>query len=174
MGESKELIKHWLQLPHDRGYQTAVTLLEYLWESSQDTIIISKGGKGMAPDQIWWFQSIPKILQLLLKYKSISGSLQWNTMDTPEMLHMLIAKLPGRLIDRWYRNAQAIRKRQLHEPDLEDLITIVEEGRVLMNDPLCSRETLHENTKHLERSTHVKARKLKNCYTKADEKVEDS
>ena len=128
----------------------------------------------MAPNQIWWFQSIPKILQLLLKYKSISGSLQWNTMDTPEMLHMLIAKLPGRLIDRWYRNSQAIRKKQLHEPDLEDLITIVEEGRVLTNDPLCSRETLHEYTKHLEKSTHVKARQLKNCCTKAGEKVEDS
>ena len=100
MGESKELIKHCLQLPHDRGYQGAVTLWENLWESSQDTIIISKGGKGMAPDQIWCFQRIPKILQLLLKFKSISSSLQWNTMDTPKMLHMLIAKLPGKLIDR--------------------------------------------------------------------------
>ena len=28
MGEPKELIKHCIQLPHDRGYQTAVTLLE--------------------------------------------------------------------------------------------------------------------------------------------------
>ena len=95
-------------------------------------------------------------------------------MDTPEMLHMLVAKLSGGLIDAWYRNAQAVRKRQLHELDLEDLITIVEEARVLMNDPLCSRETLHQYTKYLEKSTHVKAKKLTNCYTKADEKVEDS
>ena len=28
MGEPKELIKHCIQLPHDQGYQTAVTLLE--------------------------------------------------------------------------------------------------------------------------------------------------
>ena len=28
MGEPKELIKHYIQLPHDHGYQTAVTLLE--------------------------------------------------------------------------------------------------------------------------------------------------
>ena len=27
MGEPKDLIKHSIQLPHDRGYQTAVTLL---------------------------------------------------------------------------------------------------------------------------------------------------
>ena len=54
VGEPKELIKHCIQLPHNRGYQTAVTLLEKnLWESSQDTIIISKGDKGMAADRIW-------------------------------------------------------------------------------------------------------------------------
>ena len=29
------------------------TLGKNLWESSQDSIIISKGGKGIAPDQIW-------------------------------------------------------------------------------------------------------------------------
>ena len=28
MGEPKELIKHCFELPHDRGYQTAMTLLE--------------------------------------------------------------------------------------------------------------------------------------------------
>ena len=27
-GEPKKLIKHWIQLPHDLGYKTAVTLLE--------------------------------------------------------------------------------------------------------------------------------------------------
>ena len=43
-------------------------------------------------------------------------------MDTPEMLCMLIAKLPGGLIDRWNRNVQAIRKRPLRKPDLQDLV----------------------------------------------------
>ena len=52
MGEPKELIKLCIQLL-DRGYYTGVTLFGNLWESSQDTIIISKGGKGMTPDQIW-------------------------------------------------------------------------------------------------------------------------
>ena len=40
-----------------------------------------------------------------------------------------------------------------------------------MNDPLFSREALNEYTKRPERSTHVKTRKLKNCYTKADQKT---
>ena len=41
-----------------------------------------------------------------------------------------------------------------------------------MNDPLFSREALHEYTKHPEKSAHVKAMKRKNCYNKADEKNE--
>ena len=93
-------------------------------------------------------------------------------MDTPEVLCMLIAKLPGGLMDRWNRKVQAIRKWHLREPDLQDLIKFVEEETVLMNDPLFSREALHEYIKHPEKSTHMKARKLKNCYTKADEKNE--
>ena len=91
-------------------------------------------------------------------------------MDNPEMLHMLIAKLLGGLTCRWNRNVQAIKKRHLCEPDLQDLNKFVEEKTVLMNNPLFSREALHEYTEHPEKSTHVKARKLKNCYTKADEK----
>ena len=61
-------------------------------------------------------------------------------MGTPEMLCMLIAKLPGGLIDRWNRNVQAIRKRHLHEPDLQDLINIVEEENV-------AHDTLLSNSK---------------------------
>ena len=83
------------------------------------------------------------------------------------MLCMLIAKLPGGLMDR---------KRHLGKPDLQDLINFVEDETLMMetfmNDALFSREALHEYTKHPEKSTHVKARKLKNCYTKADEKNE--
>lgn len=76
-----------------------------------------------------------------------SGSQQWNTMDTPEMLCMLIAKLPGRLMDRWNNKIQAIRKRHLHGPGLQDLIKFVEEKTVLRNDPLFSREVLHKARK---------------------------
>lgn len=76
-----------------------------------------------------------------------SGSQQWNTVDTPEMLCMLIAKLPGRLVDRWNNKIQAIRKTHLHEPSLQDLIKFVEEKTVLRNDPLFSREALHKARK---------------------------
>ena len=67
-------------------------------------------------------------------------------MSTPEMLHMLIAKLGGGLMDRWHRTIYTIRKKYYWEPDLQDLIRFVEKGTVLMNDRdlLFSREALHE------------------------------
>ena len=122
MGEPKELIKHCIQLPHDCGYQTAVSLLEKLMRILKDTIIRPK-------------------------CERISDSQQWNAIDTPEM-YMLIAKLPGGLMDRWNKKVQVIRKKHLCEPDLQDLMKFVEEETVLMNDPLFSREALHQYTKH--------------------------
>ena len=63
------------------------------------------------------------------------------------MLCMLNSKLPGGLRDRWNWTVQAIRRKKRRKPDLQDLIKFVEEETTLMNDPLFSREALHEYTK---------------------------
>ena len=57
-------------------------------------------------------------------------------MDTPEMVYMLIAKLPGGLMDRLNRKVQVIRKRYLGEPNLQNFIRFVEKKTVVINDPL--------------------------------------
>ena len=79
------------------------------------------------------------------------------------MLYMLIAKLPGGLMDRWTRKVQAIRKRHLREPDLQDLIKFVEEETVLMNNPLFSREALLR--------VHQTSRKVYPCESKETEEL---
>ena len=50
------------------------------------------------------------------------------------MLCMLISKLAEGLMDWWNRTVQAIRKKQIKEPDIQDLIQFVEEETNLMND----------------------------------------
>ena len=101
------------------------------------------------------------------KHSQSVNSQQWNAMNTPDMLRMLTAKFPVELMDRWNRKFQAIRKRHLHEPDLQDLINFVEDEAVLRNNPLFSRES---TSKHPEMFTPMKSRKLKNCYAEPDEK----
>ena len=110
-----------------------------------------------------------KFYNFLLKCESVSESQDWNALDTPEMLCMLISKLPGGLMDRWNRTEQAIRRKQIREPDIQNLIKFVEET-TLMNDLLFSRDTLHEYTKGPEKQNQRRLKQMKNCFVKADKK----
>ena len=74
-------------------------------------------------------------------------------------------------MDRWNRKIQNIRRRELREPDLTDFVCFVEEETLLMNDPLLSREALREYAGQKEKEGKAKHKKLKNCYTKSEEKV---
>ena len=86
------------------------------------------------------------------------------------MLCMLNSKLPGGLRDRWNWTVQAIRRKKRRKPDLQDLIKFVEEETTLMNDPLFSREALHEYKKGPEKENQRRLKHMKNCFTKADKK----
>ena len=72
----------------------------------------------------------------------MSFNLRWNVLDSPNILCMLISKLPGGIIERWNRKVLNIRRRQVREPTLDDTIDFIEEETILMNDPLFSREAL--------------------------------
>ena len=50
-------------------------------------------------------------------------------------------------MDRWNKTVQAIRRKQIRDLDLQDSIQFVEKETTLMNDPLFSREALHEYIK---------------------------
>ena len=110
-----------------------------------------------------------KFYNFLLKSESISESQDWNALDTPEMLCMLISKLPGGLTDRWNRTEQSIRRKQIREPDIQNLIQFVEET-TLMNDLLFSRDTVHEYTIGPEKQNQRRPKQMKNCFVKADKK----
>ena len=56
---------------------------------------------------------------------------QWNALDTPDVLCSLISKLPGNTRDRWNRRVLNLRRHEQIEPELADLIELVEEEVVL-------------------------------------------
>ena len=74
-------------------------------------------------------------------------------------------------MDRWNRKVQNIRRRELREPDLIEFVWFLEEETLLMNDPLFSREALCEYAGQNEKEGKAKHKKLKNSYTKSEEKV---
>ena len=144
VGKAKELIKHCIQLLHDKGYKYAKLLLEKTYGNPHKILFsYRKVVKDWPQVKFGDAKAFWKLFNFLLRSGSISDNQHWNTLGTPEILCMLISKLPGMLMNRWNRNVQNIRRRELRESDLTDFDQFVVET-LLMNDLLFSREALHE------------------------------
>ena len=168
-GEAREMTKHCIQLPHNRGYQHARTLLERAYGNPHK--ILSSHRKEIKELSLLKFgdaKGFCKFYKFLWKCESVSESQDWNALGTLEMLCTLISKLPGGLMDRRNKTVQAIRRKQIREPDLQDLIQFVEEETTLVNDLLFSREALHEYTKGPGKQNQRRLKQMKKCFTKAD------
>ena len=87
-------------------------------------------------------------------------------MDSPDILCMLISKLPGGIMERWNRKVLNIRRCQVREPTLNDMTNFIEEETILMNDPLFSREVLADYHTKLEHP--VRQKQIKNYTIKAE------
>ena len=82
----------------------------------------------------------------------------WNSVDTPEVLCMLMSKLPGNTRDQWNRKVLIIRRQQRREPELEDFIDFFDDETQLANDPLFSREAFFNwDSLHARLNSHYKA-----------------
>ena len=77
-----------------------------------------------------------------MKCESTSLEQNWNILDTPEMICLVLSKLPGNTRETWKRNVMNIRQRHVREPDLADIIHFVDNKAALANNPLFSKEAL--------------------------------
>ena len=77
------------------------------------------------------------------------------------MLYILASKPPSGIIERWSRDVLKIRRHQYKETTLADSTKYVEDGNILMCDPLFSREVLAEYTSKAE-YPHGNRKKLNN------------
>ena len=112
VGEAKEVIKHCIQLPNDKGYKYAKSLLEKTYGNPHKILSSYRNEvKDWAQVKFGDAKAFPKFFNFLLKCESISNNQHWNALDTPEILCMLISKLPGVLMDRRNRKVQNIRRR---------------------------------------------------------------
>ena len=73
-------------------------------------------------------------------------------------------------MNRWKRTTQAIRRKQIMETDLQDLILFVQEETTLENDLLFSSAALHEYTKGSAKQNQRKLKQIKNFFVKDDKK----
>ena len=137
--EAKEFIKPFI---HDRpecGFENAIRLLEKQYGNPHKLpASYKKKIKQMTKINPSDAAAYRRLFNFLIKCQNLEYEGQ-NPLDTPDIIGMILAKIPGYLQDRWNRNAQKIRKVQMREPGLIDLTNFIEDEMVLVNDPLFSR-----------------------------------
>ena len=142
--EAKELVKPFI---HDRpecGFANAMRLLEKQYGNPHKLLAsYRKDIKQMTKIKPGDAAAYRRLFNFLIKCQSLEYGSQ-NPLDTPDVICMILAKIPGYLQDRWNRNVQKIRKVQMREPGLIDLTNFIDDEMVLVNDPLFSREAVSQ------------------------------
>ena len=168
-GEARDLIKHCIQQPVGTGYQTARHLLDQRY-GNPHTVLASYRKEIKLWPQIKFgdAKGFQKFHNFLIKCQSVADFSKWNALDTPDVLCLLVSKFPGSLIDRWSRKVLGIRRHQLREPNLQDLIELVEIENALVHDPMFSREAIMEHIPTREKPSG-RGNKFKAHATKTDD-----
>ena len=169
-GEAKETMQHCLQQSPEVGYRLVKILLEKQYGNPNRILLAyRKEIKSCAPLKQGDSFAYRKFYNFLIKCDSIMSWQQWNALDTPDVLCSLISKLPGNTRDRWNRPVLNLRRHEQREPKLPDLIEFVEEGVVLVNDPLFSKKRLKE---YIDKNEKInKKRHTKTYVTQTSEQV---
>ena len=144
-GEPRELVKHFINDRADCGYKNAIALLQKQY-GNRHTLLSSyrKEIKLMQPLKPGDAAAFRRLFNFLIKCQAMGVGSKHNPLDTPEIICMILAKLPLHLQDRWNRNTLLLRRRDSREPTLIDLANFVEDEMTLVNDPLYSREAVSQ------------------------------
>ena len=123
-GEPKETIKHCTKQPTKRRYTRAKILLEQ--HGNPHKILAAyfceiKGWPLLKPSDPSGYK---RFYNFLLKYESIMALEHWNSVDTPEILCVLVSKLPANTRDRWNRKVLIIRGQHRREKTLLTLLVM--------------------------------------------------
>ena len=98
-----------------------------------------------------------KLQNFLIKCENVGHLQIWNVFNTPDIICMLLSKLPGSARDKWSRKALTIRQHQRREPELSDFIKFVDNETLIVSDPLFSKVAIDE---HLEKIPNHKRNKI--------------
>ena len=129
------LLKLDLKLPNDGSLRSMVTLTESNQPKERKSNIGPKLKLVVLMDI-----EILKFQNFLVKLEHIGYLQSWTVLDTPDIMCMLLLKLPGTARNKWSRNVLTIPKRHKREPDLTDFIHFVNDETLIVSDPIFSKE----------------------------------
>ena len=150
-GEAKELVKGCIHLPPDESFTRAKELLRRRYGdrnriASQYMKELKNWPKLKSNDS----SSFKKFHSFLLKFEaSMKSHFIYNS---PDVIQILLKKLPSYIQNRWNRQVLKIRKTG-EEAQLSNFIQLVDEETTLVDDPLFSHEALTESQDDLKSKT---------------------
>ena len=80
----------------------------------------------------------------MIKCDNIGHLQSWNVFNTPDIICMLLSKLPGSARDKWSRKVLTIRQNQRRDPEISDFIKFVDNKTLIVSDPLFSKAAVDE------------------------------
>lgn len=166
-GEAKELIKNCVNLPSGLGYSNAMKLLYRRYGDPHQLLAayrreVKEWPQVKAGDAA----SFRKFFNFLIKCQTASAGMVWNAIDTPDIICMLVSKLPGKLQYSWNKKVYHMRhSSHPREPTLEDLIALVDEETTLVSDPLFSRDGISQYMSAKNTDKNVKHQRVKTYAT---------
>ena len=141
-GEVKDLIKNYIQLPAKDGYEAAKNQLYQLYGDPHRVIADQKEIKHWPQVKHGDAEGYRRFLNFLLKRETITEMQTWNVLDTPELMRMLLSKLPSGTRNKWSRKVLGVRRKLKKDPELVDLIDFVSDENLIVNDPSFQRKLL--------------------------------
>ena len=151
-GEAKELVMNYIHQPFIEGYQIAKMLLEKRHGDPHRLLgSYSKEIKEWQQLKLRDAAGFRKFSNFLVRCKNVTGRDNWNLLDNPDIICLLLSNVPGALLERWNRRVFNMRRNSKMEPSLSDLILFTDEETTLLNDP-CSQEMLFHHIKRRRRS----------------------
>ena len=142
-GEVRELVKPFINDNPKYGYKNAMKLLERQYGNPFKLLTCYRNKVNqMTKIKPVDAAAFRRLFNFLIKCQSRQYSHDQILLDTPDVICMILLKVPGFLQDRWNRHVHKIRKNQTREPGLLDLTNFIEDKMNLVNDPLFSREAV--------------------------------
>ena len=168
-GEAKELVKNCIYLPPGQGYQNAMEMLQARYGDPHKIMAAYrkeiKEWPSVKPGDSSGFR---KFFNFLVKCRSLLSEDKISLLiNNPDVMCMLLSKLPGYMQDRWNRKVYTIRETERREAELTDLINMVDIETKLVNDPLFSREAVSRYSGKQDKGIKGDRRKIKTFLTGA-------
>ena len=142
-GEAKELVMNCIHQPPREGSQIDKILLEKRYRDPHQLLeSYRKEIKEWHQLKLGDAAGFRKFSKFLVRCQNVTGRDNWNLLDNPDIICLLLSELPGVLLDRWKRRVINMRRNSTMEPSLSDLILFIDEETTILNVPLFSRDAV--------------------------------